>query len=276
MLPKFVYFGTPSFSTLVLEALVGAEYLPAAVVTTPDKPAGRGLEVSESPVKKWAVAHGIPVLQFETFDDTALEALRAVGADLYIVAAYGKILPATALSIPPRGALNVHPSLLPRYRGTSPIESQILEDEKNIGVSIILMDEKMDHGPVLAQEEIAVDWPIGRWALTTLLWERGGKLLAEVLPHYLAGEIVAVVQDEAQATYTKKMQKEDGEIVPGTEDRKNYLKYLAYESWPGVYFFKDDKRVKITKASFANDQFIIERVVPEGKREMSYEDFVRG
>ncbi len=256
------------FSTFVLDELAAAGALPALIVTTPDKPAGRGLAASESAVKKWALAHNIPLLQPEKFDDAALAALRAAQLDCIVVAAYGKILPAAVLALPRHGGLNVHPSLLPRYRGTSPVESQILADEKDIGVSVIVMDEQMDHGPVLAQEHLRnLSAATGRTALNEALWHVGGKLLAEAMPKYIAGEVSATPQDHTQATFTKKMSKEDGELNLAAEGMTNYLKYLAYEGWPGTYFFVDGKRIKITHASFKNGKFVIERVIPEGKKE---------
>lgn len=277
---KFAYFGTPIFSTFVLDELEQASFIPSLVVTTPDKPAGRGLELNQSAVKKWAVARDIPVLQPEKFDENAVATLRAAKYEFMVVAAYGKILPASVLSITKGKNLNVHPSLLPRYRGTSPVESQILADEKNVGVSVILMDEQMDHGPVVVKERIEIpEWPIARDTLNERLWHAGGKLLADSLPAWLSGTILPTPQNHTDATFTKKMDKEDGLVDLGADGRKNYLKYLAYEGWPGTYFFvqKDDKqvRVKITKASFVNGKFVIERVIPEGKREMAYADFAR-
>lgn len=277
-LPKFVYFGTPEFSTHVVEALGEAGFVPSLIVTAPDKPAGRGLALTESAVKKWALAHDIEILQPEKFDDEIVARLEASRAEFAVVAAYGKILPQRVLDLFPKGALNVHPSLLPRYRGTSPIESQILAEDPDIGVSVILMDEKMDHGPIVAQEKLAIpNWPIDRNSANEIFWKAGGELLATTLPHYLAGEIIPTPQDEANVTITKKITKEDGLLdltVPATA-RANYLKYLAYAGWPGIYFFDGARRVKITKASFANNQFIVERVIPEGKREMNYSEFSR-
>ena len=268
---RFAYFGTPGFSIFVLEELAAAGYLPTLVVTTPDKPAGRGLALSESPVNQWAKKHAIPLLQPERFDEGACAALRAAQLDFCIVAAYGKILPSMVLEIPPRGALNVHPSLLPRYRGTSPVESQILADEKDIGVSVIVMDEKMDHGPVLAQEKISLpEWPLARSTLNGLLWRTGGTLLATTLRPWLAGEIIPQAQEESAATFTKKIKKEDGEIDLAGDARTNYLKYLAYEGWPGTYFFENNKRIKITQAAFRGGGFVVERVIPEGGKETSY------
>lgn len=275
--PKFAYFGTPEFSTLVLEELVSIGYVPALVVTSPDKPAGRGLAFTEPPVKTWARAHDISVLQPETFDEAACAALHAAQAEFFIVAAYGKILPAAVLALAPRGALNIHPSLLPRYRGTSPVESQILADEKEVGVSVIQMDEKMDHGPVVAQKKLEIpNWPVARGAANSIFWKAGGELLGETLPDWLAGKIAPEAQDESRTTFAKKIKKEDGEIQLADDGRKNYLMYLAYEGWPGVYFFENRKRVKVTRAKYENGAFVIERVIPEGKREMGYADFRKG
>ncbi len=273
---KFVYFGTPDFSILVLEEIARAGFVPSLIVTAPDKPAGRGLALSESPVKKWATARGIEILQPESFDDAVAAKLAVAHHDFAIVAAFGKILPQRVLTLFPKGALNVHPSLLPHYRGTSPVESQILADETSIGVSVILMDEKMDHGPLLAQEKINIsDWPIDRNGANRFFWKAGGVLLARTIPEWLAGSPTLTPQDESKATFTKKTMKEDGALDLAAPARVNYLKYLAYAGWPGTYFFEDGKRMKITKASFTNGKFIIERVIPEGKREMAYADIAK-
>jgi methionyl-tRNA formyltransferase len=273
--PRFVYFGTPEFSTYVLDELAAASFTPVLVVTTPDRLAGRGLMLQESPVKKWAVARTIPVLQPETFDETALTALQEADADLFIVAAYGKILPRTALSIAKCGNVNVHPSLLPRYRGTSPVESQILADDEKTGVSVIVMDEKMDHGPILAKEEITFpNWPVGRNVMNDRLWRAGGVLLAASLPEYLSGALLPKEQEHEAATFTKKLSKEDGLLDMDAPGRENYLKYLAYEGWPGTFFYADiggaKTRVKIKTARFENGAFIPELVIPEGRGETDY------
>lgn len=274
-MPKFIYFGTPVFSTFVLDELARAGFLPVAVVTTPDKPAGRGLTLTASPVKAWAIAKDIPVLQPERFDEETVGKLRTYGADLFVVAAYGKILPKRILAIPPQGSLNVHPSLLPKYRGMSPVESQIRADEKNVGVSIILMDEQMDHGPLVAQETIdTTDWPVSRNVLNERLWKAGGALLAKSIPDFIAGRITLVPQDHTQTTLTKKITKEDGLIDLTADGRENYLKYLAYEGWPGTYFFVERNgvplRVKIQTAQFENGIFMPLRIVPEGKGPMDF------
>lgn len=273
---NFVYFGTPDFSTLVLDALARSDFVPSLIVTAPDKPAGRGLALSQSPIKKWAMSRGINTLQPESFDGVAVARLAASRAEFAVVAAYGKILPQHVLNLFARGALNVHPSLLPRYRGTSPVESQILADDDAIGVSIILMDEKIDHGPLVAQEKIIIPhWPVDRNVANEFFWKAGGALLARILPDWLAGSLTPTPQNESEATFTKKIVKGDGALSLSAPARENYLAYLAYAGWPGTYVFNGTKRVKIIRASFRNGEFSIERVVPEGKKEMSYADFIR-
>lgn len=264
---NIAFFGTPEFSTFVLRELVVAGYTPSLVVTTPDKPAGRGLDIQESPVKKFAMQHNIAVLQPEKLDAAFVSELKERNIDLIIVAAYGKILPASVLSVAKNPPLNVHPSLLPKYRGTSPVESQILAGEKTIGVTVIEMDEKMDHGPIVAQEIIPTSDSPTRNELNNLLWTKGGQLLANIIPEWIQGTAQKTTQDESEATFTKKMTKEDGQISldddPITLDRK----WRAYQPWPGLYFFRDGKRIKITKAHLVDGVFVVEEVIPEnGKR----------
>lgn len=291
---RIAYFGTPDFSTFVLEELEKARIVPSLIVTAPDKPAGRGMEMQSSAVKAWADEKGIPAIQPERLDGTDAEADILFNGewDLCIVAAYGKILPRAVLDLPHYGTLNVHPSLLPKFRGPSPIESQILADEREVGVSIIVLDEEMDHGPVVAQASITPEpWPFRRSELENLLWHSGGELLDEVIPTWILessghndnGEnpdsIIPEPQDHLKATYTPKLKKEDGLIDLAGDGYKNYLKFCAYEGWPGTYFFakKNGKevRVKIADAKYENDAFIPTRVIPEGKQEMAYEDLVR-
>jgi methionyl-tRNA formyltransferase len=273
---KIAYFGTPDFSTFVLDELAAAGMTPALVVTRPDAPAGRGLALRQSPVKAWALVRGIPVA---TPDDLKQAAGQFAGYDLFIVAAYGKLLPKNLLALPRLGTLNVHPSLLPEYRGPSPLEAQILADEKEVGVSVIVLDEETDHGPVLAQKSISLPEPVGRKALEKMLWTEGGALLAEAIPHYAEGSLLPHEQDHAKATFTPKLSKEDGLLDLAGDARKNYLKYLAYEGWPGTYFFSERSgaktRVKITAAEFTDGAFRVLRVIPENRREMSYDDFLR-
>lgn len=274
--PSIAFFGTPQFAVHILEQLKETGLEPDVVVTAPDRPAGRGMELREPPVKTWALENEIPVLQPESLTDETGETdlLRNSEWDIFIVAAYGKILKKDVLDIPQKGVLNVHPSLLPKYRGASPIEGQILNDEKEVGVSIMLLDEEMDHGPILAQASIEPEERMRASHLEELLATEGGKLLAEVIPPWLKGDVKAEEQNHNEATFTKKIKKEDGLIELGKNDLENYLKFLAYDEWPGVYFMLEKNgeeiRIKITEAAFENNVFTPLRVIPEGKKEMDY------
>jgi methionyl-tRNA formyltransferase len=276
----YIFFGTPDFSVIILEQLAQGGFLPKLIVTGPDKPKGRNLAMTPPPVKVWAQSHGIPVIQPTTLKDDALAtALAEQKADVFIVAAYGKILPKKILDIPPKGVLNVHPSLLPHLRGSSPIESAILRDEKETGVSIMLLDEEMDHGPILAAEKLTIgEWPTAP-ELERTLGEKGGRLLASILPQWLAGTIKAAPQDHAQATFTKKIEKADGLIDLTADPYENFRKIKAYAGWPTAYFFTEKNgtkmRVIIKDAEFKNGNLVITRIVPEGKQEMNYSDFMR-
>lgn len=270
---RIAYFGTPRYSVFVLEALVAAGYAPTLIVTSPDRPAGRGLKLTPPPVKDWALVHDIPFIQPASLKkpDADLDVLKNSEWDLIIVAAYGKILPQAILDLPTYGSLNVHPSLLPRFRGPSPIESQILADEREVGVSVLLMDAEMDHGPLLGAARITPDpWPMKTRELEDILWTEGGSLLAEVIPSFLSGELKPEAQDHSKATLTSFMKKEDGLIDLSGDGYQNYLKFCAYDEWPGSFFFKDGKRVKIVSADLQNGQFVPLRVIPEGKKEQDF------
>jgi len=278
---RFIFFGSSLFSVIVLNELLKAGFKPAAAVTIPDQPAGRGLKNRPSAVKQWAGGKAVPVLTPEKLNGDLIAAIKTFQPHFFITASYGKILPNNLLRLPPRGALNVHPSLLPRYRGPSPVESVIMADDKKTGVSIIEMDDKMDHGPIVAAREVpATPWPPEAPFLEELLAGEGGRLLVDVIPAWLTGKLIAKPQDESLATYTKKISKEDGRIDLGDDPRKNFLKIKALAGWPGVYFFMERNgrkiRVIIKQASLIRGKLLIDRVLPEGKKEMSYTDFLRG
>ena len=279
--PNFAFFGTPEFATIILDELELKGFLPNVVVTAPDAPKGRKLVVTKSEVRIWAEKRNIPVLTPTTLRDGKFgEHILPFDCTLFIVAAYGKIIPKEVLDIPQHGTLNVHPSLLPKFRGASPIESAILSDEPHTGVSIMVLDEEMDHGPVLAQRErITRDWPPKGSVLTRDLAHFGGVLLAEIIPEWMNG-LTPHAQDHARATFTKKIHKEDGRIDLTLDPYTNYKKIRSYDEWPGTFFFVlhagKNVRVRIIDATYADGKLAITRVVPEGKKEMSYEDFLRG
>lgn len=209
-----------------------------------------------------------------------IEQLAQQKWDVFIVASFGQILPKTLLDMPRRGTLNIHPSLLPRLRGPSPMRSAILNDERTTGVSVMLMDEKMDHGPLLAQKKIPIDpWPPRGRVLDDLLAHEGGKLLAQVLPLWLAKHITPQEQNHDLATYTEKFEKEDGLLDLNDEASKNLLKVRAFEGWPVTYAFFERAgkklRVQILDAHIEGTKLVIDLVKPEGKKEMPYADFLR-
>lgn len=278
---RFVFFGTPKFAAIILDVLDALGYTPSLIVTAPDKPKGRKLLLTPSEVKVWGQARNIPVLTPTSLSgEEIFSALSKETDTLFIVAAYGKIIPQRILDIPLHGVLNVHPSLLPKYRGASPIESAVLSNDTETGVTIMELDAEMDHGPLVTQVKYdAPEWPPRGSQLTEKLAELGGKVLAECIPEWITKRH-AVPQDHAQATFTKKIVKEDGLIDLAGDSIQNYKKIRAYDEWPGTFFFigRNGKsiRVKIADAKLEGNTLTILRVVPEGKNEMPYEDFLRG
>ena len=252
---KFAFLGTSKFSILVLEEL---KELPSLIITEPDKPKGRGLKLTPNPVKIWAVKNNVKYIHDYNIKEEY---------DLFVVASYGKIISKNILDIPKYGTLNVHPSLLPKYRGASPIQSQILNDEKEVGVTIMLVDEKMDHGPIVKQKKVIIEnWPIRASELENVLAKEGGKLLSTVMN----GWTEVKEQNHKKASFCKKITKEDGLIDFNDDPYKNYLKILAFDIWPRAYFFKDGKRNIITKAEYIDNKLIIKKVIPEGGKERNY------
>lgn len=277
--PLFAFFGTPRFSVQVLDALESHGLLPALIITAPDRPRGRGLEITPSPAKAWAMERGIDVLTPDKIRTEEFVAeLKNTDWDLFVVAAYAKLIPKNILDIPHKGSLNVHPSLLPKFRGPSPALSAILENERTTGVSIMLMDEKMDSGPVLAQGRIELDetdWPPKGSMFEDLLATEGGNLLAETIPLWLQGEVTPEIQNESQATFTKKFTDEDSLVNLAGDAQKELCKIRAFDKNPKAHFFQDGKRVIVVEAHIENSTLVLDRVIPEGKKEMDYEEFLR-
>jgi methionyl-tRNA formyltransferase len=274
---RIAFFGTPHLAVYVLEELYAEGVVPTLVVTSEDKPAGRKLALTPSPVKVWAEENGVEVLQTSTLKkEENIELLVNSEWDLFIVAAYNYMLPQRLLELPSFGVLNVHPSLLPKLRGPSPVRSAIRNNERDfVGVSIIQLDEEMDHGPLVAQANLELPvWPERGTVLDEILFREGGRLLVEVIPRWLKNEITPEKQDHTQATYSKKFLKSDGEIQLSDDGYANYVKYCAHDGWPGTFFFANcggqTKRIKITDACFKDGDFIITKVVPEGKGEIDF------
>ncbi len=236
-------------------------------------------------VKDWAVARNIPILQPKTLrGGTVKEEILSYGPfDVAVVASYGKIIPEDILNLPQKGCLNIHPSLLPRHRGASPIQSTILEGDQ-FGVTIIRLDAEMDHGPILAQKQIAANIlspDAYRDEAEKVLAKEGAILLSALLTHLNQSDITGTPQDHTQATYCKKIQKTDGLVDLSVDDSEGIVrKVRAFIGWPSTFFmttYNDTQiRVQITKAHLENGALVITSVKPEGKKEIAYDDFLRG
>jgi methionyl-tRNA formyltransferase len=267
---KFAFFGTPTVASETLTLLIERGFTPAVVITNPDAPKGRGLTLTPSPAKEVALAHDIPVLTPQTLDAEAVEEIKRRGCDYAIVVAYGKIFPQELIDTFPKGAINVHYSLLPKYRGASPVEAALLSGDTMTGVTIQQMVLAMDAGDILAQEEVGILPTETTKDLRPRLVAIGANLLANILPEFEQGTLIPHAQDHALATRCKKIKKEDGELHLEGDAQENWNKYRAYAAWPGTYFFKDGKRIKIIKAEFASGKFRPLRIIPEGKPETDY------
>lgn len=277
---QFSFFGTDEFSLTVCEELLKKGLTPSLIITAPARPKGRGEKLEEPTMRIFADTHSIPCIQPDSLKETPQE-LSEQKWDLFIVASYGKLIPQTILDIPAHGTLNVHPSLLPKYRGPSPIESAILGGDAETGITIMLVDKEMDHGPIVAQESISLSPDTYYPDLAGELAERGGKLLAKTIPQWLSGELAAHEQDHNTATYTKKIKSEDGLIDVEGDAQENYKKVRAYLPWPKAHYVhkngEQEIRVAITRAHIdEHGTFVIDKVIPAGKKEMPYSDFLRG
>jgi len=321
---KIIFMGTPEFGAIILENLIKADFKPYSgrwpvgpfrpilVVTEPDKPVGRKQMLTPPPVKLVAQKYKIAISQPEKISNLKSEIL-SLKSDLIIVAAYGQIIPKDILDIPKYGSLNLHPSLLPKYRGPSPIQYTILNGDKETGVTIILMDEKIDHGPILAQREL-VNYELGIMnyeKLNNELAKLGVELLIETIPKWVAGEIKPLLQDDSKAIYTKTLKRDNGRIDWKKSAEEIERQIRAFDPWPGSYclWSKNNEkpgknlRVKILKVSLSpqkgygpfgiqgktflapdnriavqtgKDYLIIEELQLEGGKSLSAEEFLRG
>lgn len=285
---NIAFFGSPQFAVDVLNSLKENGIIPDLIITQSDKPAGRKLKLTPPEAKIWAEENNIPVFQPETLkkDGDEIQTIIDKGPwDIFIIVGYGKIISSAVLDIPKYGTLNVHPSLLPKLRGTSPIQSAILNEDET-GVTIMLVDKKMDHGPILAQEKTPIEnWPPKTSELEKITAEVGGRMLADVIPRWVAGKIEPREQDHSAATFVKKITKQDGLIKLDDDPEKNFRKIQAFDIWPRTYFFTErngpnkraskEIRVVITAAELTDGKLIIKKVIPEGKKEMDYEVFLK-
>lgn len=229
--------GTPHFAETMLRSLVEAKYDVVATYTQPDRPSGRDQEVIKSPVKIFAEIQNIPVEQPSRLDEAALETLRSLKPDIVVVAAYGKILPEKMLDIPPFGCINVHASLLPRWRGASPVQNALLSGDTETGVTIMRMDAGMDTGPILGQKAIPIAPDDTTKTLLPKLAGAGSTLLLSILEQWLDKKIEPVPQDESRAMLCQLIEREDGKIFWNHTAETIYNRYRALTPWPGIFSF---------------------------------------
>ncbi|HSE83761.1 MAG TPA: methionyl-tRNA formyltransferase [Thermodesulfobacteriota bacterium] len=246
---RIIFMGTPEFAVPSLKALIEPEDEVIAVVTQPDKPKGRGLEVVPPPTKVLAEKHGISVLQPQKIKtEEFFNNLKEFSPDLICVAAYGKILPKNILDLPPYGCINVHASLLPKYRGAAPINWAIIRGEKVTGITTMKMDEGMDTGDMLLKKEVLIDDEDTGETLSEKLSHVGAELLIHTIRLLKKGELQPIPQDHSQATYAPMLKKEHGEIEweKPAEEIRNLIRGTI--PWPGAYTTVDGKLLKVHKA----------------------------
>lgn len=299
---KFVFFGTDDFSVAILEKLISDFYYPSLIISQPDKPVGRKQTLTPPPVKHVAETHGLPLLQPVKVRE-ALPALQNLQPDLFIVASFGQIIPQEVLDRAKLGAINVHTSLLPRYRGASPIQAVILAGEHKTGITLMNMDAELDHGPILYQASLEVDERETQSSLRARLATLGADTLCKVLPDYVRGLLKPRAQDHASATFTTLVQKKDARLDWAQSCRALDRAVRAYEDWPWAWttlpngkrlqiFFATYRRqadgetlpppgtiaISDSKISIAcSDGWLVPNTVKvEGKEELSAEQFARG
>jgi len=304
---RTIFMGTPEFAAVILSALIEQKYNIVSVVTKVDKPVGRKHEATESAVKRKALEYNIPVLQPHKFDEETVESIKKLEPDLIIVAAYGKILSEEILKIPGFGCVNVHASLLPKWRGASPIQNTLLAGEAKTGVTIMLMDKGMDTGDILTQKEITIDLDDTKESLSLKLTALGKDLLLETLPHWIKRTIAPKPQNHDKATLCQLIEREDGHILWTESAESIYNRYRALSPWPGIFsFLKKGKeegflRLKLQRISFQKQSpqiahllgevfemgekiavqtgegvILLEEVQLEGKTRLSITEFLRG
>ena len=233
---RLVFAGTPEFAQISLQALVESGRTPVAVLTQPDRPAGRGKKMTASPVKQYAESLGIPVLQPTTLrDEAVVTELQALRPDVFIVAAYGLILPQNVLDIPTHGCLNVHASALPRWRGAAPIQAAILAGDETTGISLMAMTAGLDCGPVYHIDEVSIGETETAGELHDRLAALGGRSLVEHLDAIVKGDMAAAAQDESLATYAPKIDKKDAALDWSLSAVELARRVRAYNPFPGAF-----------------------------------------
>ncbi len=243
---KIVFFGTSEVGLPILEALAD-EHDIIQVVTSPDAPVGRSQQITPSPIAQFSIQHKLPLQKPATVKNNPefIEQLESLGADIFIVVSYGKILPLELLSIPRLQTVNVHFSLLPLYRGAAPIQHALLNGETETGTTIFILDEQVDHGPILAQAKLSIKPDDNFTTLAEKLSKLSADLLIEILPDYESGALTPQEQNHEAATTTGLIRKEDGRVVWSNTASYIYNQFRAFQAWPGIWTTWDGQNVKI-------------------------------
>ena len=301
--PRTIFYGSPDFALPVLSALIDGPWRPVAAVTQPDRPAGRGRKPKPPPVKELAQAAGIPVVQPQRLrDEAAIAQIAAFRPELQIVAAYGQLLPEAVLDLPAHGTLNVHASLLPRWRGAAPVHAAILHGDPETGATIMLVDQTEDTGDILAQRPARIGASETAGELSDRLARLGAELLVETIPRWLAGEIAPQPQDASLATRARRIGKSAGEIDWTSPAIEIERQVRACTPWPGAFTTAAGRQLRIAKAEWiptigdrpgaipgrisvsgdwigvqtGRGTLALRRLQRAGKREMSAAEFARG
>jgi len=273
---KIIFIGTSQFAVPALKSLIENKYKIITVITSSDKPIGRKQEITHSPIKKTALEYNLEIIQPEKISDITSK-ISDLKPDLIITAAYGQIIPKDILNTPKFNSLNLHPSLLPKYRGPSPIQTAILNNDKTTGITIMLMDEKLDHGPIISQVKIKINNYDNYQTLEKKLSQEAATLLIKTLPQYFQDQIKPKPQEEKKASYTKILTRQDGKINWQQTAQEIEKKIRAFYPWPGTWTELNGKRIKILKAKITNQGFLkLELVQPAGKKPMTGQEFFRG
>ena len=295
---RIVFMGSPKFSVPSLEVLAGI-YPIVGVVTQPDRGAGRGRKIRQSAVKVWSLGNGLPIMQPRRIKNPeAIEHLKDWNPDLIVVAAFGQILPKEVLELPKWGCLNVHASLLPRWRGAAPVQASILHGDTETGITIMKMDVGLDTGPVLAKCPTPIDPQETGGQLTDRLSQIGAHLLLETIPPYIEGVIKLIEQNDTEATYAPMLKKSDGalDFILTAEELARQVR--AFEPWPGSFFIWNGNRFVVRKAhetpgtdgtpgvvtqveelpavTTSQGLLVLDILQPAGKKAMTGDAFIRG
>ena len=260
---RVVFAGTPDFAAVALRALIRSDHEVVAVLTQPDRPAGRGRSLKASPVKALAEDHDIPVQQPLNFkEQSSLDALSALNCDVMVVAAYGIILPQAVLDTPRHGCLNIHASLLPRWRGAAPIQRAILAGDTQSGVCIMHMDAGLDTGDVISESVVAIHADTTGSDLHDTLADVGARALLEVLTPWCSGELKAVAQPEEGITYAEKLNKAEAKLDFSLSAIELHRKIQAFNAWPVASCTLDDMQIRIWRSEIPSSEIPSDAILP--------------